>query len=58
VWSTNRDKYANLSNVAIRPTQVTASIQFAGITNFNNDVIDRVVNLMGKNRFNSVEQLF
>lgn len=58
VWSTNRDKYANLSNVAIRPTQVTASIQFAGITNFDNDIIDRVVNLMGKNRFNSVEQLF
>lgn len=54
VWSTNRDRYSNLSNVAVRPMEATAAISSV----VSDNIINRIINKMGKNKFNCVEQLF
>lgn len=70
IWSTNRNRYANLSNVAVRPMLSTTSIAATINKHFNpssteesSNIIENIIKLMkvennGIAKFNSVEQMF
>lgn len=62
VWSTNRDRYANLSNVAVRPTEITPSISSVVNQEFPvGDIIKSIIGIAQQedvSKFNSVEQIF